>query len=306
MTRETADWTVYRVFFKGSPVPYDVETRSSWSIAKHRGMRLGGKLSKDFANIGPFANTMHLSGEKRPWDRGKRPANKEFVHPLATISNSESAMEANYWPADSIAGMFHRNIYHGTEATEDEDDYPQTVDGNAYRIYFKNCPATMDILAGGFVVTKQESFRMVIPGAETVVHRIDRGGGEMVYFYAYGGQFYPDEYNFSAGTSTRFFTYQLRYGLAGLMGSGGGGYPGLHTVDANLGTTASLDSAATFLPLDNVRAIVRLNSSDETTYSVNNNQVKIIEPTQDSSGLWTIFQPSAVGAALELDPPEPP
>ena len=301
MTRETADWTVYRVFFKGSPVPYDVETRSSWSIAKHRGMRLGSSLSKDFDNIGPFSNTMHLAGEKRPWDRGKRPANKEFVHPLATISNSESAMEANYWPADSIAGMFHRNIYHGTEVTGGSSDYPVTIDGNAYRIYFKNCPATMDILAGGFVVTKQESFRMVIPGAETVVHRIDRGGGEMVYFYAYGGQFYPDEYNFSAGTSTRFFTYQLRYGLVNGLG---GSSPGYHpTVAERLGTTASLDSAATFLPLDNVRAIVRLNGSDGTTYSLNDHQVYITEPTQSSAGLWTIFQPSAVGAALELDPP---
>ena len=182
MARTAADWTVYRVFFKGSPTPMDVETRSSWAVAKHRGMRLGSSFSDDFDNIGKFQNTMHLSGPKRLWPNGWRPENKEFSGTLADITNSESEMEANYWPVDSIAGIFHRNIYSGTNVPA-AGAKPITLDGNAYRIYFKNCPATMDVLAGGFVITKQESFRMVIPGAETVVHRIDRGGGYMVYFF---------------------------------------------------------------------------------------------------------------------------
>ena len=302
MARTAADWTVYRVFFKGSPTPMDVETRSSWAVAKHRGIRLGSSFSDAFDNIGGVQNTMHLSGPKRLWPTGWRPENKEFSGTLADITTSESEMEANYWPVDSIAGIFHRNIYQGTGFTSGGSyPAPVTIDGTAYRIYFKNCPATMDVLAGGFVVTRQESFRMVIPGAETVVHRIERGGGFMVYFYGYGGQFYPDEYDWGSGVTRRMFNYELRYGLAGLMGSGGG-YPALHPDDDNLGTTASLDSAATYLPLDNVRAIVRLNASDTNVGSTSANEVRIVQPTKSSAGLWTIFQPSAVGASLELTP----
>ena len=300
MARTAADWTVYRIFFKGSPTPLDVETRSSWAIAKHRGMRMGSSFSDDFDNIGKFQNTMHLSGPKRLWPTGWRPENKEFSGTLADITNSESEMEANYWPTESIAGIFHRNIYSGTNVPA-AGAKPKTIDGNAYRIYFKNCPATMDVLAGGFVITKQESFRMVIPSAETTVHRISQGGGYMVYFYGYGGQFYPDEYSWGVGSTRRFFDYELRYGLAGSMGSGVG-YPALHPNDANLGTTASLDSAATYLPLSNVRAIVRLNASDTNVGSTTPNEVRIVQPTKTAAGLWTIFQPSAVGASLELTP----
>tara|TARA_B100001559_G_scaffold288261_2_gene265829 strand:- start:1217 stop:2143 length:927 start_codon:yes stop_codon:yes gene_type:complete len=308
MARTAADWTVYRVFFKGSPTPVDIQTRASWAIAKHRGIRLGSSFSDDFDNIGKFQNTMHLTGPKRPWHPSNRPANKEFSGSLDDPAYSASETEASLWPVESIAGMFHRNIFHGTQSTL--DGIPETVDGNAYRIYFKNCPATMDVLAGGFVVTSQESIRMVKPGAESVLHRIDRGGGFMVYFYAYGGQFYADEHDWTTGSTVKYLTYPLRFGLAGAMGSGSGTE---HPVSGErLGTTASLDSAATFLPLDNVRAIIRLNGSDNSEASDGGGyyfnspedyQVRVVQPTRNAStGLWTIFQPTAVGAALKLSP----
>ena len=311
MARTAADWTVYRVFFKGSPKPVDIQTRASWAIAKHRGMRLGSTFSNDFDNIGGFQNTMHLTGAKRPWHPSNRPANKEFSGSLADPAYAASETEASLWPVDSIAGMFHRNIFHGTNHAS-LAGIPETVDGNAYRIYFKNCPATMDVLAGGFVITKQESIRMVEAGADDVLHRIDRGGGVMVYFYAYGGQFYADEHDWTTGSTVKYLTYPLRFGLAGAMGAGDGT---LHPAGTGeqLGTTASLDSAATFLPLDNVRAIIRLNGSDTSDAgdgggyyfsSPATNQVRVVQPTRNAStGLWTIFQPTAVGAALKLTPP---
>ena len=287
----TSKFPVYRVFFKGSDVPTDIMTQSVWSICRHKGLSAGVGNESGYFQRATHMTSLHFAGNKHPWNPLILPANPIRGAGSSQISNGNANMGDNYMPLENVAAVFHRNVLEGAaNINHSGNGYaPEVIKSNAYRVHLKG-GGTFDLNAGGYAVTTQPSLRMIkAEGNFDTVDRIARPTTPLVYFYAYGGQYYTGDYHNaktftgSYPANTQSHSYMLRTGLAGSkighFVTGSSSHTGL-IVDGNDGnytTTVSdpvkgdplsLDTGATYLPLENVMSITKLNSGD-TGYSLN-------------------------------------
>lgn len=289
----TSKFPVYRVFFKGSTEPTDIMTSSVWSIARHRGMFAGQGNESGYFQKGSNMTSLHFAGNKHPWNPLVLPANpiRGGLSSSPQLSNGNATMGDNYIPLQHVEAVFHRNVIQGAASiSHSGSNYgPEVIKSNAYRVHLKS-GATFNVNAGGYAVTSQPTLRNIDPsGNFDTVRRITRPTTPLIYFYSYGGQHYTGDYHNAStfsGTypaNTQSHNYKLRTGLAGSKighyTQGSSSHTGL-IVDGNDGnyTTAvsdpvkgdplSLDTGATYLPLENVKAITKLNSGD-TGFNLN-------------------------------------
>ena len=288
---------IYRIFFKGSNTPVDIMTQSVWSLCRHKGMRAGTGRETGYYQKAGHTTSLHFAGNRHPWNPLITPQNpvRDPVSTASQISNSVGSLAENYMPIENIAAVFHRTILEGNDiisSGSDGDEFsPQVIKSNVFRVNLKG-GATFDVNAGGWVVTRQPTVRMIKPeGNFDTVENVVRPNKPLVYFYAYGGQHYiGDQHNSLTQASsypgnTQSFNYNLRSGLAGPsvghFTSGDSNYTGI-TIDGPLdgnyttsitdpvkGDALSLDTGATYLPLENVLGITQLNSGD-SSYSLTN------------------------------------
>lgn len=292
----TSKFPVYRIFFKGSTEPTDIMTSSVWSICRHKGMFAGqGNQSGYYQRAGNMTS-LHFAGNKHPWNPLILPANpiRASLGDSPQLSNGNATMGDNYLPLQNIEAVFHRNVIQGAATIDHSGDSygPEVIKSNSYRVHLKS-GAKFDVNAGGYVVTSQPTLRNISPsGNFDTVERITRPATPLVYFYAYGGQYYTGDFHnastFSGSypANTQSHSYNLRTGLAGskighwaaASSSTGGSGLAIGGVDGGYTTTVSdpvkgdplsLDTGATYLPLENVKAITKLNSGD-TGFDLNN------------------------------------
>ena len=288
----TSKFPVYRIFFKGLTEPTDIMTQSVWSICRHQGITAGVGNEAGFYQRAAKMTSLHFAGNKHPWNPLILPANPIRGSGSAQISNGSATMGDNYMPLENVEAVFHRNIIQGAaNISHSGDNYgPEVIKSNAYRVHLKS-GGTFDLNAGGYTITSQPTLRMIKPdGNFDTVEKIARPTKPLVYFYSYGGQYYTgDHHNTSTFTGTypannQSFNYSLRTGLAssavghwadndssaltGLLVDGTDGNYSTNVTDPAKGNPLSLDTGATYLPLENVSAITKLNSGD-TGYSLN-------------------------------------
>tara|TARA_R100001443_G_scaffold3258_1_gene10335 strand:+ start:960 stop:2363 length:1404 start_codon:yes stop_codon:yes gene_type:complete len=287
----TSKFPVYRIFFKGSTEPTDIMTQSVWSICRHKGIFAGVGNEAGYYQKGSKMTSLHFAGNKHPWNPLILPSNPIRGSGSSQISNGSANMGDNYMPLEHVEAVFHRNVIQGAaNISHSGNAYgPEVIKSNAYRVHLKS-GATFDLNAGGYTVTSQPTLRMIKPeGNFDTVDKIERSTKPLVYFYSYGGQYYTGDFHnastFSGSypANTQSHSYMLRTGLAGAkvghFAYGSSSYSGL-TVDGNEGNYTtnvsdpvkgdplSLDTGATYLPLENIKAITKLNSGD-TGYSLN-------------------------------------
>ena len=287
----TSKFPVYRIFFKGSTEPTDIMTQSVWSICRHKGIFAGVGNEAGYYQKGSKMTSLHFAGNKHPWNPLILPSNPIRGSGSSQISNGSANMGDNYMPLEHVEAVFHRNVIQGAaNISHSGNAYgPEVIKSNSYRVHLKS-GATFDLNAGGYTITSQPTLRMIKPeGNFDTVDKIERSTKPLVYFYSYGGQYYTGDFHnastFSGSypANTQSHSYMLRTGLAGAkvghFAYGSSSYSGL-TVDGNEGNYTtnvsdpvkgdplSLDTGATYLPLENIKAITKLNSGD-TGYSLN-------------------------------------
>lgn len=331
-------YPVYRIFFKGTNTPVDIMTSSVWSLVRHKGFRAGQGLEKGYYQKAGHMTSLHFAGNRHPWNRLITPkphvANQESVS-ASELSNSHSTLLDNYMPIENIAAVFHRNIVVGETATYGgiSSTFPKVKNSNAYTVTLKG-GQSFDVQAGGWVVTRQPSVRMIkADGNFDTVEKIIRPNKPLVYFYAYGGQNYTGELhngttssNSAYPNNTQSYEYALRGGLAPTrvghfnstlqVGSVTGNYNEA-TADTSIGNPLSIDTGATYLPFENVLSITQKNSGDSsinpanTTWTSNTsnlaaNQTLVrdddnnTKPLFDGEKYTDIFQPASVGSSVIL------
>lgn len=336
-------YPVYRIFFKGTNTPVDIMTSSVWSLVRHKGFRAGQGLEKGYYQKAGHMTSLHFAGNRHPWNRLITPkphvANSEnstqpFTSPNE-LSNSNSSLLDNYMPIENIAAVFHRNIVVGEDATYGgiSSTHTKVKNSNAYTVTLKG-GQSFDVQAGGWVVTRQPSVRMIKgDGNFDTVEKIVRPNKPLVYFYAYGGQNYTGEFhngttgaNFAYPNNTQSYEYSLRGGLMPTrvghfdsnlqVGSVTGNY-NTETTGAILGSPLSIDTGATYLPFENVLSITQKNSGDSSINPTNTtwtssssnlaaNQTLVrddnnnTKPLFDGEKYTDIFQPSPVGESVIL------
>lgn len=288
----TSKFPVYRIFFKGSTEPTDIMTQSVWSICRHKGIFAGQGNESGYYQRGAHMTSLHFAGNKHPWNPLVLPANPVRASGSSQLSNGSATLGDNYMPLENVEAVFHRNIIEGAASiSHSGQGYgPEVIKSNSFRVHLKG-GGTFDVNAGGYVVTSQPTLRNIAPsGNFDTVEKITRPTTPLVYFYAYGGQHYTGDFHNAStfsGTypaNTQSHNYMLRTGLAGskigpyVSGSSShtglevGGNDGNYTItvpDPVKGDPLSIDTGATYLPLENVKAITKLNSGD-TGYSLDN------------------------------------
>ena len=284
----TSKFPVYRIFFKGSTEPTDIMTSSVWSICRHKGIFAGQGNESGYYQRGAHITSLHFAGNKHPWNPLILPANpvRGGLSSSPQLSNGNATMGDNYMPLENIEAVFHRNVIQGAATiSHSGSNYgPEVIKSNSYRVHLKS-GAKFDLNAGGYVVTSQPTLRNIAPsGNFDTVEKITRPTTPLVYFYSYGGQHYTGDFHnastFSGSypANTQSHSYNLRTGLAGsrigdwatnaasaLTGLPVDGVDGDYTTvvtDPVKGDPLSLDTGATYLPLQNVKAITKLNSGD--------------------------------------------
>lgn len=290
----TSKFPVYRIFFKGSTEPTDIMTQSVWSICRHKGIFAGQGNESGYYQRGAHMTSLHFAGNKHPWNPLVLPANPVRASGSSQLSNGSATLGDNYMPLENVEAVFHRNIIEGAASiSHSGQGYgPEVIKSNSFRVHLKG-GGTFDVNAGGYVVTSQPTLRNIAPsGNFDTVEKITRPTTPLVYFYAYGGQHYTGDFHNAStfsGTypaNTQSHSYMLRTGLAGTTighwvstvdEASSTGLP-VGGVDGNYSTTVtdpvkgdplSIDTGATYLPLENVKAITKLNSGD-TGYSLDN------------------------------------
>lgn len=289
----TSKFPVYRIFFKGSSEPTDIMTQSVWSICRHKGMFAGQGNESGYYQRAANMTSLHFAGNKHPWNPMILPANPIRGAGSSQISNGSATMGDNYMPLEHVEAVFHRNVLEGAaNINYSGNGYgPEVVKSNSYRVHLKS-GGSFDVNAGGYVVTSQPTLRNIrASGNFDTVEKITRPSTPLVYFYSYGGQYYPGDFHNAktfTGTypaNTQSHSYMLRTGLAGstighwvstVDEASSTGLP-VGGVDGNYSTTVtdpvkgdplSIDTGATYLPLENIKAITKLNSGD-TGFSLN-------------------------------------
>ena len=347
----TSKYPVYRIFFKGSNVPVDIMTESVWGLCRHKGFRAGLGSEKGYYQKAGHMTSLHFAGNRHPWNSLIVPNNDTFGsivfnqnqagHSVSSITNSSAELQQNYMPIDNVAAVFHRNIvaglghdYESNEGTK----MPTVKNSNVFRVALKGgSGASIDIKAGGWAVTRQPTVRMIKPdGNFDNVERIVQPNKPLVYFYSYGGQYYSgDDVNSTElgggggyPANTTSYEYILRSGLAGtrighynsslIVNGVEGNYNVVPEDDDIYGTPLSLDTGATYLPIENVESITQLNSGDSsitptnTTWSSNTNNLKpfhtIIrddnnnsQPLVEASNYTDVYQPAPEGESMVMN-----
>ena len=301
----SSKFPVYRIFFKGSTEPTDIMTSSVWSICRHKGMFAGQGNESGYYQRSANMTSLHFAGNKHPWNPLILPANPVVGGLSANpqLSDGNATMGDNYMPLENVEAVFHRNVIEGSAsiAHSSQAYAPEVIKSNAYRVHLKS-GASFDVNAGGYVVTSQPTLRNIRPsGNFDTVEKITRPKTPLVYFYAYGGQYYTGDFHnastFSGAypSNTQSHSYNLRTGLAGskigafsfnddeasatgVIVDGRDGNYFTDVSDPVKGDPLSIDTGATYLPLENVKAITKLNSGD-TGFDVSN------EADVDSSSL---------------------
>ena len=336
-------YPVYRIFFKTSDTPVDIMTSSVWALCRHKGFRAGLGAEKGYYQKAGHMTSLHFAGNRHPWNNIIVPNNTVNLEDASAsqISNSLSNLSENYMPIENIAAVFHRNITVGKTfnygSTGDATQIPTIKNSNAYRVTLKGgSGSSFEGKAGGWVVTRQPTVRMVKPeGNFNTVDRIIRPESPLVYFYSYGGQYYTGDDVSGAKTSdgtypanTTSFEYALRSGLAGTrIGHWNGslevdGVTGNYSYaiqdDEVYGTPISLDTGGTYLPLENVASITQLNSGNssiaptDTTwsgsasnlppkYSLVRDASNNSTPQFEGGNYKDIYQPASAGSSIILE-----
>ena len=281
---------VYRIFFKDSATPTDISTPSVWGLCRHKGVRANSDLELGYYQKAPHMTSLRFPGNRVSWDDTHRPANVAAEDAMDHVDDSASEISEDYLQVDNIAGVFHRNQYVGTGSPT-----PKLMQGNAYKVFFNDCGgASMEVLAGGWIITSQPTIRMVEPSGDfDTVKEVIKPKSPMIYFWGYGGQFYADEY---VPDSTGF-SYEARYGLGGSAAVG---------TDTVRGTPISIDTGATYLPLNNVRAILQITAGDQSDIVIGDNESYIVDedaaviPIIGPDGTYQAYNPAEVGFKILL------